>query len=44
MGMYDDNSKLFTEEQLNISNWTKNDAGWQTFQNSYENGIHEKSN
>ena len=39
MGMYDDNSKLFTEEQLNISNWTKNNAGWQTFQNSYENGI-----
>ena len=33
------NNDVFTTEQLNISNWTKNGAAFTTFSNSFENGV-----
>lgn len=32
-------NSAFTDEQLNISNWTKNGAAFTIFSNSFENGV-----
>ncbi len=36
---YDDNALVFTKEQLNISNWTKNMSSFSQFDNVYSDGI-----